>query len=53
MNKNTWDKIKYWKKKLVWPYSELVGEEYISRDSRDSKARRKKRDSKRYKNKNG
>ena len=54
MNKKTWDKIKYWKKKLPWPYCELVGEQYISEESKVSSAKRKKAyDQKRWKERNG
>lgn len=53
MNKKTWEKIKYWKNKLPWPYCDLVGEEYMSDASKVSVAKRKKKeyDKKRWLNK--
>ena len=48
MNKKTWNKVRYWRRKYNstpngWAVAQLIGQEYENESSRTSSATRKKR----------
>ena len=47
MDHKVWKKIAKLKKELPWPYSQIVGEEYINRDISRKKANARRKNNKR------